>query len=61
MLNDLRLTSDHHAIAPLKTPDTTAGSHVHIMNSPVSEIVCSADVIDVVGLSRHRKNGSYAT
>src|SRR5579863_6028045 len=56
MRDDLRLTSDHHAISPLKTPHTTARSNVHIMNAPVRQIFCATYVIDVIGVAAVNQN-----
>ena len=32
-IDSFLVTSDHHAIAPLETPDTAAGSNIQVMNT----------------------------
>jgi hypothetical protein len=56
MLDDLSLTSDHHAISPFKTPHATARSNVHLMYAPRSEIRGATNVVDVVGVAAVNQN-----
>src|SRR5260370_30328549 len=44
----LRLTSDHLAITALQAPYAAAGSDVHVMNALRAQVLCAADVVDVI-------------
>ena len=48
MLNHCRLAANHHAVAALETPDTTARSHVHIVNFLRREFLRAPDIVHVI-------------
>jgi len=47
-LDDLDFAANHHAITSLQTPDSSAGSHIDVVNLARSEFICPPDVIDVI-------------
>src|SRR5208283_2796880 len=50
-LDDLVLSANHHAVPSLQTPDTSTGAHIHIVDFLGSELLCSPDIVDVVGVA----------
>ena len=45
------LATDHHAVAALQTPDSTARSHVDVVNPLRCQFLGPTDIINVVGIS----------
>ena len=56
VLNGLVMTADHHAVAAVQSPDTTADPNVDIMNALVSQRFGSIDVVAVVGIAAVDQN-----
>ena len=48
MLHNRRFAADHHAVAALEAPDTSARPHVHIMDTLRRELLRAPDVVHVV-------------
>src|SRR5215212_10870331 len=51
MSNDIRFTSDHLAVTALPSPNSAARTDVNIMNALRFELLCAANVVDVIGVS----------
>ncbi len=47
----IRLAPDHHAVTSLQTPDTAAGSDVHVVDLFRRELFCAPYVIHVIGIA----------
>src|SRR5262249_57199823 len=46
----LRAT-DHHAVTALQAPHAAAGSDIDVVDPLGRELLCAADVVDVVGIA----------
>ena len=55
-LHRLVRSSDHHAVAALKTPDATAGTNVNIVNSIRGDFLGTPYVVDIVGVTAIDQN-----
>ena len=51
MLDDRRLTANHHAVATLETPDASARPHVHVVDALRGQLLRATDVVDVVRIA----------
>src|SRR5262245_28668916 len=51
MPHHIGLAADHHAIAALKTPDSTARADVDIVDAPKRQLLGSANIVNVVRIA----------
>ena len=49
--DDRLFAADHHAIAPLQTPDPAAGSDIDVVDPPRRQLLGAPNVVDVVGIT----------
>ena len=47
-LDDLGLAPNHHAVTSLQTPNSSAGSHIDVMDLLGSELLCTPEIIDII-------------
>src|SRR5262245_40345881 len=51
VLNYRRFAAAHHAVSPFQTPNAATGSDVNIMNAFFGQLLCAAQVVDVIGIA----------
>src|SRR5688572_12957393 len=52
------LSSNHHTIATLETPDAAARADINVMYLPGSQFPCAPNVVDVIGIAAIDKSVS---
>src|SRR5579864_1347942 len=50
-LDDLGLASNHHAVSSLQPPHSSAGSDIHIVDLLRGELLCAAEIINIIGVA----------
>src|SRR5262249_15646117 len=51
LLNNIGFAANHHAVSAFQTPDTAAGSDVHIMNAFGGQLPGAAKIINVIRIA----------
>ena len=51
VLDDIRLATDHQAVAAFPSPDAAAGPDVDVVDATPGELLRAPDVVDVVGIA----------
>src|SRR5580700_7216715 len=58
MLDDICFSANHHAVAAIQSPDTAAGTHVHVVDLLCREFPRTTDVVNVVRIATVNKDVS---
>src|SRR5207302_9502405 len=54
--DDVGLASDHPAVTSLECPNSSAGSHVHIMDLSRGELLCAPEIVYVIRVAAVDEN-----